>query len=240
MSRNNSWLSARSWPGLLLLVAPACDEVGARGATPNTSAVRHAAPEAEICEALPAPRWVLRDRDGQRVQALVEPRCGHGPYAPSLNDCISVDFASESDFPCVRIIDHEGMFINLQYELKTGRLEHCQGRQIGSVDDSFGVLSGIVRYLDKDCTGQKYVRAGGGVGYHDPQFTVARDLYLADGDPWYASGKGCLEYTATWNKSGDGTCGNSSTTDICPFERVPTWVQDLLPNPPYTMDVEYE
>jgi len=126
------------------------------------------------------------------------------------------------------------MFINLQYE-------HCQGRQIGSVTDPPENLASVVRYSNKDCNGPKYVAAVDGVGYHNPEFTVARDLYLADGDPWYASGKGCLEHTDTWIFVPDeDICLKSSKNSICPFERVPTWVQDLLPNPPYSMDIEYE
>jgi len=208
---------------------PACDEGSSLSrrslATPGQIT------EGEQCEFVPAPRWALRDRDDNRVQALVEPRCGDGD-AESWSRCNPVDPGSSSNFPCVRIIDHEGDFINLQYDLESGQIGPCRGQVI--YED---LLSLGAEYLNAQCEGTPYASAGSSGGF--PEFTTTRVIRFTVDNIWYVSEPGCLEDVLVW---GGVNCeeGPFKAGSICPIRPVPDWVKNLLPNPPYTMAVEYE
>jgi len=189
------------------------------------------------CESQPAPRWVLRDKDGNRVKALVEPRCGIVPGAQAIERCISLDFASANSFPCVRIIDHSGLFINLQYDLMSGRLEPCKSWDFADIDMGLPFI-----YLNKDCEGDPWWSTEAD-GPGAPEFTTARDVFLGGGDLWYSAEPKCVRDVVRWSidpttKECMGPYDSSGL--ICPLRRVPDWVKNLLPNPPYTMAVEYE
>lgn len=209
---------------------PACDD--GSSLSRRSSAIPGQIPEGEQCEFVPAPRWALRDRDGNRVQALVEPRCGDGFDAESWSRCNPVDPGSSSNFPCVRIIDHEGNFINLQYDLESGQLGPCRNHVIHEDLLSLGAV-----YLNAECEGTSYAGPGSSGGH--PQFTTTRVIRFTVDDIWYMSEPGCLEEDVpVW---GGVNCeGPFKTGRICPVRPVPDWVKNLLPNPPYTMAVEYE
>lgn len=189
-------------------------------------------PEGEQCEFIPAPRWALRDRDGNRVKALVEPRCGDNFNAESWSRCNPVDPGSSSNFPCVRIIDHEGDFINLQYDLASGQLGPCRDHVVHEDLMDLGAV-----FLNAQCEGTPYGTAGSSGGY--PQFTMTRVIRFTVENIWYISEPGCLEENVPlWG--GEKCEGPYKQGRICPIRPVPDWVKNLLPNPPYTMAVEYE
>lgn len=207
----------------------ACDEEPSPKTGESAIAVRIT--EGEQCESIPAPRWVLRDRDGNRIHALVEPRCGDGSYAESWNRCNPVDPASKRNFPCVRIIDHQGSFINLQYDLESGQLGPCQSYTLHKDLADLGV-----QYLNDRCEGTQYISSGSSGGY--PEFTTTRSIYFVGDDIWYVSQPGCVEDAQIWG--GDTCSGPFQGWGQCPIRPIPDWVKNLLPNPPYTMAVEYE
>jgi hypothetical protein len=190
--------------------------------------------ESGPCDSVAAPRWVLR------VQALVEPRCGRKTNAESWSHCHPLDPATSSNFPCVRIIDHEGSFVNLQYDLATGRLGPCQGGEHSDINAEWSVLP--VAYLNEACEGERYVITTlGGPDSGSPEFTTARPLYYAAGDIWYIAGAGCHFTTvAVWSIDSNKCVGPVNLQSLCPLQVVPDWIQNLLPIPPYTMAVEHE
>jgi len=189
----------------------------------------------DVCEYTPAPRWVLRDNAGKRVQALVEPRCGNNAGAPSFSRCLPLDFGSSSSFPCVRIIDHEGRYVNVQYELATGRLEPC----LDDGSDAFDKWEdGVTFHLDPACEGVTHQLAERH-RYYAPEFTTSRDFFNVGGKFW-ALTEDCVPSSHPQWQHSPGECAVLTQTDLCTVEPVPEWVLDLLPNPPYTMAVEYE
>jgi hypothetical protein len=223
--------------GLLIFASGACDEHTSPSAQMPNVAIR--AGESGPCDSTPAPRWVLRDKDGNRLQALVEPRCGHGPFGESWSRCNPVDPASSSNFPCVRIIDLDGKFINLQYDLATGQLGPCQGTDWNhDINEAWSTLA---TFINDQCEGDGYIPIGfAGYGLHE--FTRARTLFYAAGDMWYISEAGCVDDAPAWyiNSDTNKCTGPLSKERLCPLHPVPAWVKNLLPNPPYTMAVEYE
>ncbi len=214
---------------LFALMGSACDD------RTSVEGLRAPARAGEMCDSVPAPRWVVRDKDGNRVQALVEPRCGHGQNGESWSRCHPVDPASLNNFPCVRIIDFEGKFINLQYDLMTGQIGPCQENQ--DLNQDWATLG--VSYINDKCEGDRYV-LGGWPGFGSPEFTKTRTLYYANGEMWYPSEAGCLDDAPTWGISSNKCVGPFPSPRQCPLLPVPQWVKNLLPNPPYTMEVEYE
>lgn len=222
---------------VLLVVASVlcCDEQ--RPLPPHSAASVETGPSSARmgCTAVPAPRWVLRDKDGHQVRALVEPRCGMD-YAKSLKRCLPLDFGSSSGFPCVRVIDHEDRYINVEYDLLSGEIGPCQGK-FDDIDAPWEVVEN--RFADENCQGQRYRPTTGGSGYHNPQFTGARAIASAEGDMWYPTDEGCLpKETPTWVQI--DTCEMTQPQALCPYQVVPPWVIGLLPNPPYSLAVEYE
>lgn len=213
-----------------LVCGVGCDDLPGSPREPSRPALRD-----EPCDYVPAPRWVLRDKDGERVQALVEPRCGTWPDAESWDRCDPLDPGSAADYPCVRIVDHQGRFINLQYDLASGQLGPCQGGLFADINaDSIGGS-----FLDSKCVGAQYGTPSGNQGA--PEFTSARPIYYGLGDLWYVSGEGCLDEVAYWYLNDEKKCvGPLPPERMCPILPVPDWVEGLLANPPYSVGVEYE
>ncbi len=182
---------------------------------------------------LPAyqPRWVLRDKDGARVQALVEPRCNY-PYT----DCWPPDFGPPNSIPCVRVISHEGKYINFWFNLASGELGTChwdleRANQLGKTWKDLGAA-----FANNQCAGTVYGPILDPIG---GEFIAARRLFYAEDDLWFQSEEGCLD--AQFWVGGMGTCnGPTGVTHLCPIIVVPDWVKTLLPNPPYSIAVEYK
>lgn len=188
----------------------------------------------------PEERWVLRDRDGVRVQALVEPRCGYFGGVETRPRCLPLEFGSANDFPCVRVIDIEGKYVDIQYELKSGKLGPCNyaPNSGGDIDQDWNEVVGT-SFTDPQCGGTPYTTVEAGVGYFGAEFTRSRELWFAEGKAWFVSKAGCLT-TDFWGAGVNNTCvGPFKGETQCPLIAVPGWVEDLLPNPPYTMAVEY-
>lgn len=177
------------------------------------------------------PRWVLRDGDGVRVQALVEPRC-HGSHIP----CPPLEFGSPDGIPCVRVIDHESRYVNLLYDLNTGQLGACmRNSQYSDIDKPWSEVPGAA-FPNAQCEGTAYA----GHLYPDiEEFTEAGTLYFAENNLWLVSTEGCL-LTTYWLRGGVACEGPKGEFTLCPLVVVPDWVQMLLPNPPYTLAVEYD
>lgn len=185
------------------------------------------------------PRWVLRDRDGVRVKALVEPRCGY--TKDSKDRCLPLDFDSPNSFPCVRVVDHESRYINLAYDLVTGQIGPCNYDPTNPevhISSSFSEQVGFY-FLNDQCQGAAYAVT---VGAGGSTFLYPRYVYYAEDDMWYVASEGCDETLKTpfWGTLGGNVCsGPSAGARMCPFKVIPDWVKELLPNPPYTLDVEY-
>lgn len=194
------------------------------------------------CDKAPAPRWVLRDKDGIRVTAMVEPRCYETLGAPSTAECFPLNIASNSSYPCVRIIDHEHRYINLLYHLETGKIEPCQqGPEVSDINQTWLQVGAFV--LNADCSGPRYlVPHNSGANFYEPEHTRTREVVLAEGKMWHLSRVGCLTTDQAWVPDGPNSCheGLLQPWPLCPMREVPLWVQELLPNPPYTMAVEHE
>ena len=229
-------ISSCTFAGInLLLSVTACDD--ADRITARQPSLRS---DEQPCEFLRAPRWVLRDKDGARVRALVEPRCGRAANASAGAGCLQLDFDTLDTYPCVRVIDHDGAYINLQFELQSGQLGPCQGGDFTDINTSWKQTGlALVAYANDKCEGDLFVWKG---DYSYSEFTEAGTLYFADGDAWYVSEKGCInDSVKQWGWSTkSNSCISLLPVSSCPLRPVPAWVQNLLPNPPYTMAVEYE
>lgn len=219
------------WLGLL-----GCESSGTSDTT-ATSADTNDMPSCSEVKCLATPRWVLRDKDGEPVKALVEPRCGHWGVSPANDRCMPLDFGSPNSLPCVRIIDHDGTFVNLNYDLLSGTLEPCM-QGIGSVADPLRD-TGVI-FLDAACEGAPYASiVAFGIG---SDFTRSRDLIFADGDLWYVSEQGCpgLVMSYIWNPQTKTCVPLGNDNFVCPVLPVPVGIRGLLPTPPYTLGIEYQ
>lgn len=196
---------------------------------------------ASACEPPPAPRWVLRDRDGAPVSATVEPRCGQEGNAESWTRCLPLDFASPNAFPCARVIDFEGRHVNVLYDLASGQIGPCQGGVYSDITKDWDEV-GLDLYTNAQCAGDRYAQVYLGYGYYEPRFTRSREVHFVAGQMWYVAEDGFLPASQAWYHDMDtqeciDLVAPQSLGRLVP---VPSWVAELLPNPPYSMRVEYE
>lgn len=61
------------------------------------------------------PRWLLRDKNGAPVRAIVEPHCGGDP-----EDCRVPDIGEPPDFRCVHVTMHEDRYVGLLFGVADG------------------------------------------------------------------------------------------------------------------------
>jgi len=185
------------------------------------------------CPCSPIPRWVLRDKNGVVLNALVEPRCG-GDALPEGKNCVNeFTLGADVDFPCVRIINYEGTHINLPYELTTGRIEFCS---FNEVNDGATFSDEVYFYTTPDCQGSPH--------YYSPgidEFRATQHVIYVEQELWYLSGTEKVVPEELWlnDVQDNNECITTNTLTVYPYRKVPGWVRYLLSNPPYTLSLEY-
>ena len=74
---------------------------------------------------IPRPHWVLRDKDGVAVEAMVSGTCGYDNESTLFKSCQVFEYGTVNDFPCVAIHWLGNRYINTAYELNTGKPDKC-------------------------------------------------------------------------------------------------------------------
>lgn len=165
------------------------------------------------------PRWVLVDKNGSRVKALVSPVRGKElkRFGMPGHRCVYVEYLDDQ-------------FIGLKYDLDLGSLDSfCNDRTYRvwlSVPD--------VYFFDDQCSGDPYSVSG---QLFDPVFVGDKRYYTSE-DPnitnpssyykWDRDTESCIETE------------NTEEYDFWSFKMIPTWVVALLRDEaPYTLELEY-
>lgn len=160
--------------------------------------------------------WVLRDDDGQAIEAVVYPTCSTQPCSQDFGDfsydCVSIAYAGQSR-------------INLAYRLTDGKPQGCSV----NYDEWRDVPS--LFFTNDTCTGQPYtagetrLQVDGTIYYttpHDP-YQAPATVYV-----WNASTQACIPLD-----------NSNETYRLYPYKEVPSWVVELLPDAPYSLTLEY-
>jgi hypothetical protein len=174
-------------------------------------------------------RWVLRDADGDPVNAIVEPMCD-GPGA----DCAipSIGQVGGIASKCARVIWLGDQYVNMAYALASGTPQDCN-------PSSPGLVSAL--YLDDSCAGQPY--AGAGAGVQDAHRFTRHVAFWEDADALYyetADAAIAPQPYYYWNNSGD-TCLYDAFNNGLYFRAwapVPDWAITALAEPPYSLSWE--
>lgn len=190
---------------------------GGAGGTARADTATNAGTDA-AAPSVPNPRWVLRDKDGAFVSADVHPG-----YTASLPR-----FGSTPD--CVSIAHYGQQRIDMNYELATGAIgaraaDACPSAIMAEAAE-WHVTAALWWYSDAGCT--KPIASS-----HMQVFSVAGRLYH--------SGTGAPTAPAkvyAWTSY--GACeGIENTAKYWAVEPVPADVVNLLPNPPYSLELAY-
>jgi len=128
-------------------------------------------------------------------------------------------------------MDYESQYVDVTYDLETGALATCNLPTDVDPDRSWHEVSEKV-YLDDQCEGTAY----GGVDHP----ADSRTVIWAEGKAWLYSTENCFTALSYGVNQVFDLCVEGEVGLVCPFEEVPDWVQNLLPNPPYTLEMAYD
>jgi len=205
------------------LIAGAGSSVEAAGsalAAGGSAGASGAQAQEAVGDGLPRPRWVLRDKDGTPVQADVTPSYAlSSPRFESTPDCVHMNHLGQRR-------------IGLTYTLSAGAL----GKHIADPCSGLAAEQAAWRpatnwlFADKDCTvpvtyGPSYVVSIGGKLFHSGTAPLTPTPTMVYG--WSNSTEQCVENTPV------------AGTKYWAFAPIPTDVLNLLPNPPYTLELAY-
>jgi hypothetical protein len=164
----------------------------------------------------PNPHWILRDKDGNPVDASIY------PYSAFNHDYKRF----ESNGNCVHVSNFgDSRPIAIPYDLATGDATECATYKYSTWHDA-----SLVYYLDSNCSNKKYYPNSYGV------VPVISDIL------YYPGGIETDSSTYyTWNNA-TSTCNpipNITNLKFYEYIPVPDWVVNLLPDAPYTLSMEY-
>jgi hypothetical protein len=171
--------------------------------------------------AVPNGRWVLRDKDGVAIDAMINPympqpmqELHFGKHADAVPECVGIDYLGSKR-------------VGLTYRLDTGRIATmCNGTSAITTNTE------NLFYLDATCSGTAYWPTSSG-----PSMAV-----VLDGHPYYAELAETIKTSATAYTNRTGQC--SATTvlgtnvTLAPMRPVPA-PYDALSAAPYTLALEY-
>lgn len=174
---------------------------------------------------VPRGTWVLRDADGDAVQAIVSP----SDVPPNYG---YVERFTSGEPPCVWIGHLGSQRLEIAFELATGAPEPCVSYRYGAWRG--GLFSDF--FSDAGCTMPVFPGALGGQR-SAPVLSVGGTLYYVGGTP---DAVAPAQYYL-WQE-GTSTCSaitNTNGNNLWRWKPVPDSVLNALPNPPYTMAIEY-
>jgi hypothetical protein len=171
-----------------------------------------------VADELPRPRWVLRDKDGAPAQVDVSPLYNEKtPRFGTEPDCVRVNYAGQRR-------------IDLSYDLSTGKLALRSTCDSGAlVNPGYTSIKQLGTYATPDCSGIAYINGANLLIWLTDQVYYS---YPAPID---------LTMTSSWNPE-TSTCESVSASraeTLYPLQAVPDDVANLLPNPPYTLELVY-
>lgn len=175
--------------------------------------------------AVAAPGWVLRDRRGWSVAALVGPAFANAStwsnpklarFGARPRECVLVEYLGQ---------EH----IDLRYALATGHPEPCY--------EETPWQGGNRHWLDRACEEQAYVPT-----LVDSFFAAP---ILVDRVLWYATERSVSvgdAHVYRWDFASNQCVrvpAAERPAELWPYKRVPKWALELLPDAPYTLTLEY-
>jgi hypothetical protein len=179
-------------------------------------------------EDAPSPRWALRDRFGEPVDGLFYP----SPYGEPV-------IFWEQEPECIIVSYFEQTKISLYYNLDTGRPEDCE---MPLENNDSWHLAPSIYFVGPECSGVGYYgyHAPGSDSYYSLPLSVVRindEFWYIDGEPDHLD----IEKYYFWNESSTECTeiDNVSSLAFWRYKRVPDWVLAILPDPPYTLKIEY-
>jgi hypothetical protein len=169
------------------------------------------AAQAQAVDTAPNPRWILRDKTGNAIQAQASPYNPAARFTEDVGTCVYVGYLDKR-------------WIGLSYDLSTGALDSCPN---GS---SFATWHDARPYfLDSTCQGATYAAAGTGI------VRVGTSYYFAD-----STHRMRVAAYWAWN-SASSTCdatAPASAVDIWSYTLVPSEFVSLRAAP-YTLVMTY-
>lgn len=218
MSRAPSVLSL----GPVLVAALACDpppgESGGTGVTSQAMAL----PIGESVH----PRWVLRDKDGSVVPALVEPYCN------SYDDCRLPDLGANLLFRCAHVRVLKDRYIGLVYSLADGTVAPC-------AQDAEAVVPFSTCSTKPGCAGPFVV---GGESAYEIRPHAPRTTFRFDDQLFYVStSQEQVAQPCFIRDPVDGCVESLLKVTGFPLVPIPDEFSDLLAEgAPYTFEVAYD
>lgn len=166
----------------------------------------------------PANQWILRDKNGDIINAVFEPKC----IGETQGDCLS--FSSEKDYPCISLqyLDTKPVWVN--YDIKTGSPVSCYTKQ----EAWYGF------YFDNaDCSGTPYSTDFFGLIEIRELLRKENKLYWTNPEsneiqisqPYSLEGESCTEI-------------GFDIPLVHKITEIPSEIYELLPNGPYTISLE--
>lgn len=170
-------------------------------------------------EDVPQFTWVLRDNTGKAQLGQFYPHYSNPtePFTENNPDCAYVAYWGE-------------IGINIYYDLDTGSPYDCPYYESAS---DWRTLSNII-FLDSECSGQPYINSLLAGSY---KFVVNNSLYY--GDVNGTNYTPASYYTWDSNTAGCGELENTASFTFVPLAIIPSWVENLLSAPPYTLEIEF-
>ncbi|MBL9103711.1 MAG: hypothetical protein JNL82_22380 [Myxococcales bacterium] len=174
------------------------------------------------------PRWLLRDKDGEAVKAMVEPHCGDDP-----EDCRVPDMGAAPEFRCVHVTVFEDRYVGMLYGLADGSPLACHAAPLEEM--------GNTCWSQDDCSGPKFRAGPEAFGSARPD--TERTIYRKGDELFYVSSEQPPQEVECFYAHPTMGCYHfeGGPQKVFPIVPVPDEMMELLAaGAPYTIEVVYD
>lgn len=172
------------------------------------------------------PRWILRDKDGVAVRAIVEPHC------PDEEDCRIPDVGAPPTFSCVHVTTFEDRYVGLVYGVADGSPLSCYPKE------NFPSLLEACS-AEPDCSGPYFY--AGAEGFFSDRPDAVRTVYRKGDELFYVASSQPAEQDCFFRDVVDGCFKYAQPLVVYPIVPVPPeYVELLAAGAPYTLAAAYD
>lgn len=175
-----------------------------------------------------SPRWVLRDKDGAVVPAIVEPYC----LEQEPEGCRVPDIGALPTFPCVHVSMFEDRYVGLVYGVADGSPLTCHPAE--DFPSPFTSCS-----AEPSCGGPRFSTGAEGFGSDRPD--AVRTVFRKGDELFYISSSQPVEQDCFFLDPVEGCRKYGVPLQVFPIVPVPTeYVELLAAGAPYTLAAAYD